>query len=166
MSANAPGQDLWSRVDEPILRWVAALPSTLAGDAIRYTVADAEFDEDVPGVTGADAEASFTRLLGAGLVTASDRGGTMGPARRDSLSNLRVTPAGLVLLGEWPDMERIATASGVHHLLRAVAEQAPDEQQTALRRAAGLVGRTMDGVVRDTLMQTAGAAGGDLADGA
>jgi hypothetical protein len=158
--------NLWTRVDEPMLRWVASLPSTLAGHSVRYAVTAAEFDEAVPGITGVEAEASFTRLLGAGLITASDRGGTMGPQRRDILSNVRVTATGLVLLGEWPDTDRIATAAGIHHLLRAAAEQAPQGERSALRRAAGLVGRTADGVVRDTLMQTAGAAGEDLAGGA
>ncbi|HEV8452350.1 MAG TPA: hypothetical protein VGQ45_13030 [Gaiellales bacterium] len=165
MTSNA--ESIWSRVDEPILRWVASsLPSQLRGYRIDYPVTEADFDVSLPGISGLDAEASFTRLLGAGLIEASDRSGTMGPQRKDILADLRVTAEGLVLLGEWPDMERIATAAGIHHLLRAVADQAPEDQRTALRRAAGLVGRTVDGVVRDTLLETAGAAGGDLAGGA
>jgi hypothetical protein len=160
---TSAGQGLWSKVDEPILRWVASLPSTLRPYRVEYVVRAAEFDHALPGVTGVEAEASLTRLLGAGLI-AGTRGGTMGPDYKDIWSDLRVTASGLVVLGEWPDMDRIATATGIHHLLRAVSEQAPREQRAGLRRAAGLVGRTIDGVVRDALLETAGAVGGDLAD--
>jgi hypothetical protein len=43
---------------------------------------------------------------------------------------------------EWPDLDRVATAASLHQLLRALSEDAPKEDQNALRRAAGVVART------------------------
>jgi hypothetical protein len=79
-------------------------------------------------------------------------------------SRLRVTAAGLIVLGEWPDLDRVATASSLHELLRALSEDAPEER-SALRRTAGSVARTADEVLRGTAADIAGAAGEEAAGG-
>ena len=77
---------------------------------------------------------------------------------------LRVTAPGLIVLGEWPDLDRIASALGIHELLNALAEAAPEEERGVLRKAAGLAGRSGDAVIRATLAQVSGAAGKEIVE--
>jgi hypothetical protein len=80
-------------------------------------------------------------------------------------SKLRVTASGWIVLGEWPDLDRVATAASVHRLLRALAEEAPEAERSALVRAAGVVSRTADEVVRGTAADIARTIGREVADG-
>jgi hypothetical protein len=50
-------------------------------------------------------------------------------------------------------------------LLRALSEDAPEEDQNALRRAAGVVARTADDVLRGTAADVAGGMGEEAAGG-
>ncbi len=67
-------------------------------------------------------------------------------------SQLRLTAHGLVLLGEWPDLDRVASAQGLTVLLAELAEEAGDtDDKKALRMAAGAVGRLGEGIVSSTV---------------
>jgi hypothetical protein len=67
-------------------------------------------------------------------------------------SQLRVKADGLIILGEWPDLDRVASAQGVVVLLTELAAETtnPEDQKT-LRRAAGAVGRLGEGIVDSAL---------------
>jgi hypothetical protein len=65
--------------------------------------------------------------------------------------------------GEWPDLDRVATAAGMHRLLRALAEDAPEEEASALRRAAGALSRTANDVIPSTAAELAHDAGREAA---
>lgn len=66
---------------------------------------------------------------------------------------LRVTAVGLQVLGEWPDLDRVASAVSLRNVLLQLAGEAPQDEQKSLKRAAGLLGRTSAAVVRDALAE-------------
>jgi hypothetical protein len=143
---------LWDRVDERVLRWVATLPPSLAMEIHLFEVARPEPFEPIPGLTSRDVHASLRRLVSAGLVDGSEGP----PLQSVDWSKLRVTASGWIVLGEWPDLDRVATATSLHRLLRALAEDAPEEERSALVRAAGVVSRTADEIVRGAAADIAG----------
>jgi hypothetical protein len=153
-------ETLWERVDEPVLRWVATLPSSLEMEIHELKLADPPPFEAVEGVTSRDVHESLQRLASHGLISGSES-----PAMQSTdWSKLRVTAHGWIVLGEWPDLDRVASAASVHTLLRALAEEAPEEKRQALVRAAGTVSRTTDEVVRGTLTDVARTIGREAAD--
>jgi hypothetical protein len=155
-------QTLWDRADEPILRWVAALSSALDPTApLVLELGEPEPFPDVPSLTSQDVQESLRRLKSHGLIDGHEAA-AMGSS---TWSSLRVTAPGLVVLGEWPDLDRVATAASLHQLLRALSDAAPDADRTALRRAAGVVARYADDVLRGTAADVAGAAAEEVADG-
>jgi hypothetical protein len=157
------GGTLWDRIDEPILRWVASLASVWDPGAARVDLElrDPEPFEPVPGLTSRDLQESLLRLRHHRLIH-----GTESAAMGNSTwTGLRITAAGLIVIGEWPDLDRVATAASIHRMLLALAEDAPSPDQTALRRAAGVIGRTGDEVLRSTAADVAAAAGEELAGG-
>lgn len=152
---------LWERVDEPVLRWVATLPSSLAMEIRAFGVATPEPFDPIPGLNSRDVHQSLQRLRSHRLVD-----GIEGPAVQSvTWTKLRVAAFGWIVLGEWPDLDRVATAASVHGLLRALADDAPEQVRSALVRAAGVVSRTADEVVRGTAANVAGTVGGDVAGG-
>jgi hypothetical protein len=157
---------LWEEVDERVLRWVFALPPTWGREKLLDL--PIKHPQPVDGLDGIDSRTlaeSLRRLHGFGLVDGMNDEYHDGEGYGDGWDSLRVTALGLIYLGEWPDLDLVATASAIRHVLRAAAEQAPnDEDRNALVRAAGMVGRTADGVVRDTLAEVAHASGGEIAD--
>ncbi len=75
-------------------------------------------------------------------------------------SRLRVKADGLIILGEWPDLDRVASAQGVVTLLTELAaETTSPEDQKSLRKAAGAVGRLSEEIVNSALESV----GGELA---
>lgn len=154
---------LWDRVDEPLLRWVASLGSVMgsAPTQVQLELREPEPFEEVPGLTSRDVQRSLLRLRSHALID-----GTESAAMGNSTwSRLRVTAAGLIVLGEWPDLGRVATAASLHRLLRALSEDAPEEERAALRRTAGSIARTADEVLRGTAADIAGAMGEEAAGG-
>lgn len=150
------GQTLWERVDEPILRWVASLGSVLDSDTqVNLELREPERFEPVPGLTSRDVQESLRRLRSHELI----EGGEAAAFGNSTWTRLRVTAAGLVVLGEWPDLDRVANAASLHRLLRALSDDAPEADQSALRKAAGVVGKYGDEVLRGTAADVAGAAG-------
>ncbi len=117
--------------------------------------------EPIPGLDSRDVDASLKRLVSYGLVD-----GTESPSMgRTVWGKLRVTAAGWVVLGEWPDLDRVATATSLHRLLRTLADEAPEEERPALIRAAGVVSRTADEVVRGAAADIAKTIGDEAAGG-
>jgi hypothetical protein len=149
---------LWERVDERVLRWLAAQQPTIGSVQYRFETREPVPDDDLPGLSSLEVHESLERLESYGLVD----GRTSSAMANTTWTNLRVTALGLIILGEWPDLDRVATAASVHLLLRALAEEAPESEKSALRRAAGVVGRTGDDIVRGTVADLAKTAGREL----
>lgn len=148
----------WERVDEQVLRWVATLPPAFTNEEIldfRQRHAHEPF-EAIPELSRREVYESLVRLHGGGFIGAK--------GDFESLYDLRLAPRGLVYLGEWPDIELVTSAVTMHRLLRAAAEQAPEEERGALERTAGVLGRTASGVLRDTIGEIAHEAGEGLVE--
>jgi hypothetical protein len=158
---DMPEPTLWERVDEPVLRWVATLPPSLAMEFQVFEVAEPVAFEPISGLNSRDVHESLRRLLSHRLIAAEEGP----PLQSTTWGKLRVAAFGWIVLGEWPDLDRVATAASVHGLLRALAEDAPEEVRSALVRAAGVVSRTADEVVRGTAANIAGTVGREVAEG-
>jgi hypothetical protein len=150
---------LCETIDEPMLRWVATLPPSLAMELHKLQIRKPELFPHVDGVDSRQSHESLLRLLSAELI-GSDHSPT---THYESWFKLRLTARGWIVLGEWPDLDRVATAVSIQSLLRALAEDAPEEERPALLRAAGVASRTIDDVVRETLAEVAHGAGEDVA---
>lgn len=155
----------WSDIDQPVLAWLHAEPSSYIPEAWRLKLGlrrCVEPSEEVEGLSTEQVDQSLLRLQGHGLID-GERLETVGYAY---WSRLRVTGFGLHVLSEWPDLDQLASAAGLKLLLQELANAAPDpEDQGALRRLLGLAGEVGDGVVTSTFNAAAGQAGSELADG-
>lgn len=151
---------LWESVDEPILRWIASLPSSFEMEVHHLELRKPVPFTPIAGLTSRDAHEGLARLQSHGLV-----GGVEHSMNNSTAwSKLRVTARGWIVLGEWPDLDRVATAASIHKLLRALADEAPDDDRAALIRAAGVVSRTADEVVRGVASDIAKTAGSEAVD--
>ena len=137
---------LWERVDEPVLRWVASLPPSRTQDPFTFPTSEPVPFQPIDGLDTREVTESLHRLWAHGLID-GDEGPPVGEV---DWSELRLTATGLVVLGEWPDIDRSATAASVHAILARLAEAADDpEVRGFLLRAAGYAGGLADGVVQD-----------------
>lgn len=150
----------WERVDEPVLRWIATLPPSLGMKSYHLELREPEPFAELPGLSSRDVHESLLRLRSHRLID----GRESGAMRNSTWSMLRPTASGLIVLGEWPDLDRVATAASLHRLLRALGEEAPDEERGALVQAAGVVSRTADAVLRGTATDIAGTIGREAAE--
>lgn len=149
-------ETLWERVDEPVLRWVATLPTVL-----EFALVELQIREPVEEVGSLDSRTvneSLRRLQSHYLIDGEEHQTT----HHSTWSKLRLTALGLIVVGEWPDLDRVASAVSLRRLLLSAAEDAPDEAKTALRRAAGAVARVGDDVLRDVIADVAGSVGDEL----
>jgi hypothetical protein len=148
---------LWQTVDEPMLRWLASLP---AKDVFNLLLSlgtrEPETFTHVDGITSIDARDSLRRLVSHGLISGREKESIGGSV----WYRLRVAANGLIVLGEWPDLDRVASAASLHRLLVALADEAPDQEKKGLRRAAGSIGNLGDGIVHDTVAEIAHEIGG------
>jgi hypothetical protein len=126
----------------------------------EFRLAEPEAFAAIPGLSSREVHESLKRLASHGLVD-GDEGP---PLQTVHWSKLRVTAFGWMVLGEWPDLDRVASAASIYRLLHALAESAPEEERGALVRAAGAVSRTADEVVRGTIADVAGTVGREVAD--
>jgi hypothetical protein len=142
----------WDEVDDRVLRWLLDQDANpdWAGRTDNLTFRPspeplAAFDSELDA---RQVDEALTRLSGHGLM-AGERTLTTHYTR---WSQLRLTARGLVLLGEWPDLDRVASAQGLTVLLAELAEEAGDaDDKKALRRAAGAVSRLGEGIVSSTV---------------
>jgi hypothetical protein len=139
----------WDETDERVLRWAFERPTTLEdAQILELELSEPEPFPELPGINSRQVSKALYRLASADLITAEFRD----RARYVDWWHIRVAPLGLIVLGEWPDLERIASAVGIRELLLELAGAAKnDDDEAALRRAAGLVGRTGSDVVRQTI---------------
>ena len=147
---------IWSQVDERVFEWVAGLPSSLEGNAYTLEEREPKADDDIPGLDSRQINESLHRLLSYGLIDGHHHSEGM---RHTTWVRLRLTGKGLRLLGEWPDLDLVASAAGMHNVLRRLAADAPEAERTPLVRAAGVLGRTVDAVVRGAVADVAGSTG-------
>jgi hypothetical protein len=159
--ATLTAMTVWDEIDDGVLRWVFALPPSFD----THEILDFPINEPIPFGpipeldTGAVTK-SLERLRGHGLIAGECSRWFGG----DGWHDLRVTARGLMYLGEWPDLDLVATAASMNQLLRLAAAEAPETDRPVLLRAAGVVGRTVDGVVRGTLAEVAHAGGEEIAE--
>lgn len=145
----------WDRVDEPVLRWIRDDWPLKLGERHQYTF-ETRPPEPIPELDDLPSDElheSLRRLYEAELIDGLVAEAMSG---RTTWTNLRLTSLGLVAIGEWPDLDLIASAVGIHDVLDALADAAPEEERSFLRRAAGTVGRLGDEIVRSTLSGIAG----------
>lgn len=116
--------------------------------------------EPIEGLDTRQVHEALARLESHGLIDGRESP-TMG---QTSWHALRVTAQGLIILEEWPDLDRVASAAAIHRLLTLLADDAPEEEKSALRRAAGAVSRTAGDVIEGTVADIAGTAGREAAD--
>jgi hypothetical protein len=145
----------WEDFELPILRWVF--------EGSDGTTGELAHDGREPSVVGTDIteaqlEEGLSRLLEFGLIDGA-RSATNTYTR---WRNLRVTADGLRVLGEWPPTEVGAVNLAVARVLRGLVDQAPPEDQTAVRRAAGSISRVAGDVVLDAAKGELRHLGGEL----
>jgi hypothetical protein len=146
----------WDLVDERVLRWVASLPTAFSNDEIYdFPVQPPEAFAPLRGLNTQEVGEALRRLHDAGFIG--------GKSEYEAWYELHVAPNGLIYLGEWPDLSLAASALALHRLLRDIAAQAPEQERNTLTRAAGVLGRTGDAVLRDALSEVIHAGGEDLA---
>jgi len=153
----------WDRVDEPVLRWIRDDWPLKLGERHQYTF-ETRPPEPIPELDDLPSDElheSLRRLYEAELIDGSVAEAMGG---RTTWTNLRLTSLGLVAIGEWPDLDLIASAVGIHDVLDALADAAPEEERSFLQRAAGTVGRLGDEIVRSTLSGIAGDLGKDVVE--
>jgi len=141
----------WTTVDERVLRWVLAqLPTLEQPSEIRdYPTREPQPFPEIEGLDTRQVSEALYRLKSHGLID----GGEDDMGRMVLWWRVRVTARGLQVLGEWPDLDCIASAVSIRNVLLELAGDAPAEEQKALKRAAGLLGRTSAEVVRDALAE-------------
>lgn len=152
---------LWERVDERVLRWVATLPPSLEQEILELPLREPEPFAAVPDLDTNQVNESLRRLVSHKLIEAHESG-TFTSAL---WYRLRVTAQGWIVLDEWPDLDRVATAAALNGILRALAHEAPDAEREPLMRSAGVLSRTADDVIRGTATEVAAAIGREAVDG-
>lgn len=153
------GMSTWTDVDERVLRWLASKPPVLEqpSEIPSFAISEPVPFEEIEGVDSREVSDALYRLLMHGFIAGGE----------DNIGNftmwwqLRLGPKGLQYLGEWPDLDRVASALSIRNILLELAKEAPAEEQKALKRTAGLLARTSGEVVRDALGDLRSNSGGD-----
>ncbi len=150
-AARMLGMSTWTEIDERVLRWLLDQDSNPDWNGRIKLVVHGEPQpfRDLNGeIDSRQADEALTRLQSYGLI-AGVRTGTVMVA---FWSGLRLAPRGLILLGEWPDLDRVASLEGLQAVFAGLAKQAEDaDDRTALRRTAGAIGRLGEGIVDSTI---------------
>jgi len=142
----------WDEIDEVVLRALLAKDGDSSWRGITGSLP--LHPEPKPtsvlgdGLDSRQVDEALGRLRGYGLI-AGEREPTMSDV---TWAHLRVTAGGLIILGEWPDLDRVAGAQGLVVVLSELAAEAEDgEDRKALRKAAGSVQRLGEEIVSSTL---------------
>jgi hypothetical protein len=148
----------WTESDEPVLRWLREQRPSFLPEiwnlqlGLRRSV---EPPDEVAGLDSEQMDLALTRLFDHGLIDGR-RQETIGYAY---WSALRLTARGMQVLGEWPDLDQLASAMGTKALLDEMAKSAEDpEDKRALRRMIGVIGELGEGVAMNALNAAAGEA--------
>lgn len=152
----------WTEIDEPVLRWLRGKGSSFLPEVwilelgLRNGV---EPSQEIDGLSTEQEHEALVRLQGHGLI----EGRCQEAIGFSTWSRLRVTARGLQVLGEWPDLDQLASAVGLKLLLNELASRAADsDDQSALRRLVGIVGEVGEGVAIGLINHEAA----ELGDGA
>lgn len=122
----------WEELELPVLRWVHEFfpeDTTLLSPSERF--------EHLPNLTGDEVDDALRRLQGHGLIEGK-RQATSGPIY---WTWLRPTGNGLRVLAEWPPAEEAALNEVLAEVLRRLADDLPEEEATAARRAGSAARR-------------------------
>lgn len=143
---------VWDEIDDRVLRWVLDRDADSDWQGRTENLVFRPEPESQAAFRGdldaRQVDEALTRLYGHGLI-AGDRGAT---AHYAYWSQLRLTAHGLILLGEWPDLDRVASAEGLAVPLTELADEASNAEDTkALRQTAGAIGRLGEGIVNSTV---------------
>jgi hypothetical protein len=141
-------------VDLPVLQFVAGCEY-----AARWRFDRHEPTEEIPALTGTELDSALRRLEGYGLI----RGGRAEAFGYFRWSQLRPTPDGWRVLGEWPPASEADMGAALVKILLGLADDASEDEAKPLRRAAGSIGRLAGSVVFDVATSEIRRAGGDLA---
>jgi len=150
---------VWHDIDERVLLWLAhEAPASFPPWALNLTIRpDDTTSEEIPGLTDRQVDQALLRLESYGLVDFRERSQSIG-----CFNTLRVTALGHRVLGVWPDLEHIAAIDALRLALQAVADGAPLEERSTLRRAVGIAGELGGAIVASTAAGTAGKLGDNL----
>lgn len=148
----------WTDIDEPVLRAVADLPASMPpGVQWQLTIRPPEPSDELAGLDESQIDEALRRLRGAGLIDALERTETVAYA---IWTRPRVTAVGSMVLGAWPDLDRMDAVEALQASLAALADREVDpERRGALRRAAGVVGSLSGSIVTKLIVGAAGQAG-------
>jgi len=133
----------WEELELPVLEWVFGL----GHDDGAMLERSGDAGRTVDGLTDAQVDDALRRLIGAGLIA----------GRRQETSDLfywtglRPAADGLRVLGEWPPREEAAVNAALEQVLRRLAEDLPDDDRSAARRAGSAVSKMSDQTVLDTV---------------
>lgn len=148
----------WTEIDEPVLRWLREEPPSFLPETWNLRLGlrrSVEPPDEVAGLDSEQMDLALTRLFDHGLIDGR-RQETVGYAY---WSALRLTARGMQILGEWPNLDQLASALGMKALLDEIAMSAEDpEDKRALRRMIGLIGDLGEGVAMNALNAAAGEA--------
>jgi hypothetical protein len=147
-------------LDLPVLRWVhTAEPNW--GDLLQTDdlPRDGESCRLVPGLSVPQLDEALRTLHGLGLIL-GERHETSGLI---CWTRLRPTATGLRVLGEWPPHDAAALNDALARALRTISDDLPDDDRTALRRAASAVSKLPAGAVLDVAKEQLQNLGGDIA---
>jgi hypothetical protein len=145
----------WTEIDEPMLRWLDSQPAEFIGLRVEDLVLrpDANPFKPIRSLDTRQVDDALGRLHGHGLIEGR-RGETVAYSY---WWNLRVTGQGRQVLGDWPALDLTAGASGLRHLLAALARdgELSENDRAALGSATGFLADLGDGVVNTTISEVA-----------
>ena len=140
---------LWAERDEPVLRYLVEAPPR-ARILVTYQGREEPHD-GLPQLSHAQFHAAVEVLHDAGYVDSADATASIGMGRV-SWTLFQVTGAGKQALGLWPRFDALGAPGELAALLEALADEAPtEEEETNLRKAAGVVRKTAPAAVRQLL---------------
>lgn len=151
----------WTDIDEPVLRFLAEQPaSVMPGWDWHLALRPPVDSSEIQGLDERQIDEALFRLESVGLMDSRDRSETVAYA---VWYKPRVTALGSMVLGVWPDLDRVDAVESLQVSLAALAEQEPDsERQGALRRAAAMLASLSGSIATRLAADAAAQAGGDF----
>ncbi len=149
----------WDELELPVLEWVH-LAEPNSGDLLETPdlPLDSGSCEVVPGLNVRQFDEALRTLEQYGLIQ-----GEPNPSFGSVWwTRLRPTAQGLRVLGEWPPDDSAALHYSLVSALRRLADDLPDEDSRALRRAASSVAKLSAGAMLDLAKEQIQGLGEDL----